>query len=386
MKSLIIKIICAVLLCALTLSVCACGEKNETEKPPKSTETCINGHTWELSDTTASCLSPGIETYKCIKCQETKTESVVAYGHNLIQTSHTAPTCKTTGSKVFTCTRCGYTETETLLTIPCDYQVKSTVPSTCTVKGSQLLECSMCHAQKTETLPLQEHNYQLINTIPSTCVVQGHNFYQCSDCTATKSELLPLANHQYKRKTVQATCFTHGGERDICSVCSDTKVISETPLLTHLWGSDNYCTHCGIYKTLFDVEKLNVDTEAPTSFLSVIKANLIPKFKSDNSIADEYWQSHTVTVKLKLYDSDDAIIGEKEFTSQIDKAGKLTVQSTSTTELQETRINMIFLRLYWDKAFDITILTDCNSFNMEIDCDGYDSLITQKYIVVKGDT
>lgn len=331
MKSLFTKIICAVLLCALALSVCACSSK--TEPTPSSEENCDNGH-------------------------------------DMKETAYTAPTCKTTGSKVFTCTRCGYTETETLLTIPCNYQVKSTIPSTCTVKGSQLLECSMCHVQKTEELPLKEHNYQLVNTIPSTCITQGRKEYQCADCPATKSETLPLGKHKYERKTILATCFTHGGERDVCLVCGDTKVISETPFLTHSWSSDNYCTHCGIYKTLFDIEKLNVSYSMGMTCLGTIRGDLVPKFnQSDKAIAKEYWIEHTVTLTITLFDEESTPLGNPTFQSTTNENGELILHHINNC--QPNKFTIFFGKFDY---FAEEQLKQCKSFKIEISCEGYEKI------------
>ena len=75
---------------------------------------CANGHAWDLSSTTATCLADGIETYTCKVCKTTKTENTNAYGHDLVQSSYTTPTCKTNGEKVEKCSRCGFESKQTL--------------------------------------------------------------------------------------------------------------------------------------------------------------------------------------------------------------------------------------------------------------------------------
>lgn len=364
MKSLLTKIISVLTIFTLCVGLTAC--KTTDEK-------CASGHTWKLTSTTATCLNSGVENYACEVCKTTKTENVSAYGHDLVQSSYTAPTCKTNGEKVEKCSRCGFESKQTLLVVDHDYQVKSTTPSTCTTHGSQLLECSMCHETKTESLELTAHTFELVNTTPSTCVVHGSKQYKCHHCTATKSEQLELAEHKYETKTVEATCFTHGGTIKECSVCQDTKPLEETPLLVHNWGADGYCAHCGIYKTLFDDTKLNIQHTAGAG-LGWIGGDLIPKFNKSNNIVDNYWKTHIVTATIYLFNADQELIGEKDFASQIDNNGKLTIQSTAQTTLQDTQPNKISLRLYADGAFLSEILTSCTSFRIELSCEGYKTI------------
>lgn len=359
MKSLHKKlIITTIILVALIAVLCAC-----------KTNKCKDGHMWELTSTTATCYDDGVETYKCKKCKTTKTENVEAYGHDLVQSSYTAPTCKTNGEKVEKCTRCGFESKQTILVIDHDYQVKSTIPSSCTVKGSQLLECSMCHETKTESLELKDHAFELVNTIPSTCVVHGSKQYKCKDCTATKSEQLELAEHKYEIQTIEATCFTHGGTIKECSVCHDKKPLEETPLLTHNFGTDGYCTHCGIYETLFDENALNVTWSAST-ILGTVRGNLPTKFnESGKSILDSYWQDHIVELKISLLDENGDFINSASFTSSTLESGELIISHINYT--QANRFSIYFGEY---DIFTFDELSNCASFKIELSCDGYKSI------------
>lgn len=365
MKSLLTKIISVLTILTLCVGLTAC-----------KTNKCADGHSWKLSTTTATCYDSGIETYTCETCKETKTENVSAYGHDLVQSSYTAPTCKTNGERVEKCSRCGFESKQTLLTVDHDYQVKSTTPSTCTTHGSQLLECSMCHETKTESLELTAHTFELINTIPSTCVVHGSKQYKCHDCTAIKSEQLELAEHTYENKTIEATCFTHGGTIEECAVCHDKKSVQETPLLTHNFGIDGYCTHCGIYKTLFDETAINATYQGV-----VISGKLTTKFNETNkSLPDSYWKDHTVTLTITMYDKDNSELETHSFQSatipqQGTNYGKLTIQYMDTTG-----------GVYNGSANEFTIFVDegniyspetrqnCKSFKIELSCDGYETI------------
>lgn len=362
MKSLLTKIISVLTIFTLCVGLTAC--KTTDDK-------CADGHTWKLTSTTATCFDGGVENYECKVCKTTKTENVSAYGHDLVQSSYTAPTCKTNGEKVEKCTRCGFESKQTLLVVDHNYEVKSTTPSTCTVKGSQLLECSMCHETKTESLELTAHTFELVNTTPSTCVVHGSKQYKCHDCTATKSERLELAEHKYETKTVEATCFTHGGTIKECSVCHDKKPLEETPLLTHDFGADGYCTHCGIYKTLFDIDKLNVDWVYSNNALGSIHGNLETKFKNETISLDNYFVNNNVFLTLTLLDKENNPLIVQHHLSQIDKNGKITIQSGLITD---NFSNKFALKLGLDNAITLEMRQNCKSFKIELSCDGYEKI------------
>ena len=371
MKSLLTKIISMLTIFTLCVGLTAC--KTTDEK-------CADGHTWKLTSTTTTCLNGGVENYECEVCKTTKTENVSAYGHDLVQSSYTAPTCKTNGEKVEKCTRCGFESKQTLLVIDHNYEVKATTPSTCTVQGSQLLECSMCHETKTESLELTAHTFELINTILSTCVVHGSKQYKCRDCTATKSEQLELAEHKYETKTVEATCFTHGGTIKECSVCHDKKPLEETPLLTHDFGADGYCTHCGIYETLFDIDKLNTSWIKENDF-GQIEGNLVAKFNdTTKSIPDKYWKNHTVTLTISMYNKDNELLETRSFQSTTlpfegANYGKLTIQYVRANgELGDFKANQFLIFPDEGNIFSKESCQNCASFKIELSCDGYEKI------------
>lgn len=369
MKSLLTKIISVFTTITLCVGLCAC-----------KTDKCANGHTWELTSTTATCYDSGIENYTCKVCKTTKTEDVSAYGHDLILVSYNAPTCKTTGLELKRCSRCSFESSTTLLQVNHDYEVKSTTPSTCTTHGSQTLECSMCHETKNEQLPLIGHDYEIKSTIDSTCIIHGYKYYQCKDCTDGYSEELPFAEHKYETKTKEATCFTHGGTIEKCSVCQDEKYLSETSLLAHEFGADVYCSKCGICKTLFDVDKLNTFWIKVTDF-GQIQGNLVPKFKNNSgTIADSYWKDHIVTLIVTMYDKDGGLLETRSFESTTipfegENYGKLTLQYVKASgEIRDYNANQFLIFPDEGNIFSYESRQNCKSFKIELSCEGYKTI------------
>jgi len=333
MKSLLTKIISVLTIGVLAVTLCACGAM------PTSDENCDNGHLF-------------------------------------VDYSYTAPTCKTNGEKVQKCSRCGFESKATLLPIDHDWQVKSTIPSTCTVQGSQTSECSMCHETKTEALELKNHDYKLVNTINSTCITHGSKQYKCNDCTDTYSEELPFAEHTYGTETREATCFTHGGTFEKCSVCQDEKPVNETPLLTHEFGADGYCTKCGIYKTLFDENNINASYKGV-----VISGSLTAKFNNANkTISDDYWKDHIVTLTITMYDIDGSELEKHTFNSTTiphegENYGKLTIQYVDVNgRLGNSYSNAFIVFVDEGNIFSLESRQNCVSFKIELSCDGYKTI------------
>lgn len=291
-------------------------------------------------------------------------------GHNLVQSSYTAPTCKTTGEEAKKCTRCGFESKTTLLTISHDYVVKSTTESTCTTRGSQTSECSMCHETKTTTLELKEHDYKLIDSTPSTCVVKGHNDYKCNDCSATKTEELDFADHNYETITTEATCFTHGNTKEICSVCHDTKLINETPLLTHSFETDGYCSKCGIYETLFDIDLLNTSWLYNVS-LGTIEGDLNIKSQNNLKIPPEYFINNETKIVLTLYDENEEILQTETILAEI-KDNALTIQCGGGTSINFS--NKFCLKLPLDTRFTLDTLTKTKSFKLQLSTNGFKTI------------
>ncbi len=329
MKKSFIYIICLVFITLLTFSLCACDDEK-----PLNEENCDNGH-------------------------------------DLVQSSYTAPTCKTTGEEVKKCSRCGFESKTTLLTIAHNYEVKLTIESTCTTRGYQTSECSMCHETKTTTLDLKEHDYKLISSTPSTCIVKGHNNYKCNNCSATKTKELDLSEHTYKIVTENATCFTHGSTKEICEICQDTKLINETPLLTHSFETDGYCSKCGIFETLFDESKLNIQYngwESTKENLIKITGDLLTKFNNNQTIPHIYWKDQIVKLKIYIYDEENNYINSAIFYSTY-------INNSMAIETGNGALaNKIFLHFGNYQYFTMTELQQCTSFKLELSCEGYKTI------------
>lgn len=68
---------------------CSCGEVEE-----ETAVIAALGHDWELESDTATCTEDGVKTYKCSRCNETRTEDSPAHHHVDYETSGYCETCR----------------------------------------------------------------------------------------------------------------------------------------------------------------------------------------------------------------------------------------------------------------------------------------------------
>lgn len=124
-------------------------------------------HEYEVTNT-ATCEEGGVKTSTCIHCDESKTETVAALGHDWDEgTQTTAPSCAAMGEKVYTCKRDNsHTKTEPVAKLPHTYgEAVVTKEPTCKEAGVKTYTCSACSEgseghTKTATIPkLTTHTY-----------------------------------------------------------------------------------------------------------------------------------------------------------------------------------------------------------------------------------
>ena len=129
----------------------------------------------------------------------------------------TAPTETTPGVRTFTCSGCDQTRTETIpATGAHDYQFTKTVAPTCTDGGYDLYTCSGCGATERRNLTdAAGHKWD-----------GGYDLYTCSGCGATeKRNLTDAAGHKWDGGTVTTapTETTPGVRTFTCTVCGQTR-------------------------------------------------------------------------------------------------------------------------------------------------------------------
>ncbi len=135
-------------------TVCSnCGEVVSTKEIPATGE-----HTWDNGTVTTEPTEnePGVRTFTCAVCGQTKTAPIPATGtHDYQFTKTVAPTCTAGGYDLYTCSGCGATEKRN----PTDAlghkwdNGKVTTEPTATTPGVRTCTCTACGLTKEEVIP-----------------------------------------------------------------------------------------------------------------------------------------------------------------------------------------------------------------------------------------
>ena len=172
-----------------------CGEVIATKEIPAT-----GAHTWDNGTVTTEPTetTPGVRTFTCAVCGQTRTETIPATGaHDYQFTRNVAPTCTTGGYDLYTCSGCGATEkrnSKPALGHKWDSGTVTTEPTE-TTPGVRTYTCTVCGEVKTETIPAtgaHTHKWDAgkVTTEP-TATTPGVRTYTCTICGQTKNEIIP---------------------------------------------------------------------------------------------------------------------------------------------------------------------------------------------------
>ena len=209
-------------------TICSnCGEVVSTrELPPTGAHVWGNG----VVTTAPAETTPGVRTFTCRGCDQTRTEAIPATGaHDYQFTKNVAPTCTDGGYDLYTCSGCGATERRNLTDAAghkWDGGTVTTAPTE-TTPGVRTFTCTVCGQTRTETIHATgAHDYQFTKTVAPTCTDGGYDLYTCSGCGATeKRNLTDAAGHKWDDGTVTTapTETTPGVRTFTCTVCGQTR-------------------------------------------------------------------------------------------------------------------------------------------------------------------
>ena len=152
-------------------------------------------HTWDsgVVTTEPTCVNKGIKTFKCTKCDATKTEDIAALGHDYSTewTIDIKPTCTKEGSESHHCTRCN-AKTGDRPVAKTDHTWDSgvvTTEPTCVNKGIKTFKCTKCDATKTEDIAALGHELTHVTKKDATTEEFGNiEYWNCSKCKENFSD------------------------------------------------------------------------------------------------------------------------------------------------------------------------------------------------------
>ena len=244
-------------------TVCSnCGEVIATEVIPAT-----GAHTWDNGTVTTEPTetTPGVRTFTCAVCSQTKTEVMPATGaHTFVFTKNVAPSCTEAGYDLYTCRDCGATEkrnSKPALGHKWDSGTVTTEPTE-TDPGTMTYTCTVCGQTKTEVIPATGPHTHVWDegtvTVAPTETTPGVRTYTCTVCGQTRTEIIPA--------TGSAVC--PGG-----AACPSFR-FRDVPAPSN-WAHEgiDYCVRHGLMSG-FDATTFSPDTVSTRAQIVMILYNL----------------------------------------------------------------------------------------------------------------
>lgn len=244
-------------------TVCSnCGDVIATKVIPAT-----GAHTWDNGTVTTEPTetTPGVRTFTCAVCSQTKTEVIPATGaHTFVFTKTVAPSCTEAGYDLYTCRDCGASEQRNVKPALGHKWDSGTVTAepTETDPGTMTYTCTVCGQTKTEVIPATGPHTHVWGegtvTVAPTETTPGVRTYTCTVCGQTRTEIIPA--------TGSAVC--PGG-----AACPSFR-FRDVPAPSN-WAHEgiDYCVRHGLMSG-FDATTFSPDTVSTRAQIVMILYNL----------------------------------------------------------------------------------------------------------------
>ena len=244
-------------------TICSnCGDVIATEVIPAT-----GAHTWDNGTVTTEPTetTPGVRTFSCAVCSQTKTEVIPATGaHTFVFTKNVAPSCTEAGYDLYTCSGCGATEQRNVKPALGHKWDSGIVTAEPTEKdpGTMTYTCTVCGQTKTEVIPATGPHTHVWGegtvTVAPTETTPGVRTYTCTVCGQTRTEIIPA--------TGSAVC--PGG-----AACPSFR-FRDVPAPSN-WAHEgiDYCVRHGLMSG-FDATTFSPDTVSTRAQIVMILYNL----------------------------------------------------------------------------------------------------------------
>ena len=147
-----------------------------------------------ISTVDASCTEDGETEYECAYCGKSKTETIEAKGHNMIEASRTGASCEEAGSITYKCENCGEENIEEVAVLGHNLKEVSRTDATCSAPGSIVSKCDNCGKEITEEIAVLEHKFAEVSRTEATDTEDGEIRKKCENCGEETLEIIPCTN------------------------------------------------------------------------------------------------------------------------------------------------------------------------------------------------
>ena len=244
-------------------TICSnCGDVIATKVIPAT-----GAHTWDNGTVTTEPTetTPGVRTFTCAVCSQTKTEVIPATGaHTFVFTKTVAPSCTEAGYDLYTCRDCGATEQRNVKPALGHKWDNGTVTAEPSEKdpGTMTYTCTVCGQTKTEVIPATGAHTrdwgEGTETVAPTEHPPGDRTETCAVGGKTRTEIIPA--------TGSAVC--PGG-----AACPSFR-FRDVPAPSN-WAHEgiDYCVRHGLMSG-FDATTFSPDTVSTRAQIVMILYNL----------------------------------------------------------------------------------------------------------------
>ena len=147
-----------------------------------------------ISTVDASCTEDGETEYECAYCGLSKTETIEAKGHNMVESARTGASCEEAGSITYKCANCGEEKAEEVAVLGHNLKEVSRTDATCSAPGTITSKCENCGKDVTEEIAVLEHKFTEVSRTEATNTEDGEIRKKCDNCGEEKLEIIPCAN------------------------------------------------------------------------------------------------------------------------------------------------------------------------------------------------
>ncbi len=266
---------------------CSCGESYVIITAP------AKAHNYIIGTSTADCENAGVIVLDCEFCDSTIEVAVPALGHDWGKGTVTkAPTCVDKGEITFKCTRCDGTRTEELDTIVHELTTVTT-DATCTTDGSVVTTCKHCDYEVTTVIKKKGHTWADTpdSTVDAKCEQTGSATYKCLNCTEEKTVEIPALGHVYEAKEkVAPTCLTSGYTVYVCKHDNTHtyNVYDETqPATDHTWSGWTVVTNATEDTDGLKEKECNICHKKAQEVIPAMKHNMTEVTRTESTCSSE---------------------------------------------------------------------------------------------------
>ncbi|MBQ5926849.1 MAG: hypothetical protein IIX01_02870 [Clostridia bacterium] len=269
--------VCMVIAVLCVFSACSSETKTDSD---------THKHVWNEGKiiTQATCTTAGETEYACTVegCTQTRTEIVIALGHDKISHEAVEPTCTEKGHSAYvTCSRCEYSTYQEIPALNHDEIPHGAVEPTCTEKGhNAYVSCSRCEYSTYQEIPALNHDLKNYPAQDPTCTADGWTAYEKCErngCNYSTKTVIPTTGHSHElTASLKPTCLQNGSKTFYCDACGDTYTETVQKLghdIQYHAGKPATCTEDG-YKSYYTCSRCNYTTyESVTALGHTINAN-----------------------------------------------------------------------------------------------------------------